>query len=390
MGFIPTNFDFPNATLYDSDLREVLKITRETYEEYNNMYTRFTEIDAEFRDIEARFAVFEERLATLDDEIDEKVREAVAREMVAFTAQFNALALELRTEFDALSSSIDSRFVTLTNTLNAKIDRKISEIDTEFALLSANIINQMAEIVRRYNVLEEDIRQTMRRAEDAYNRFMRELKEAVDAGLLDISVAIEDMERRYAELDAEFRAKFAALEEELRQKIKDDNERNLARMLYLMEELREENNRKIAELEQRIDDLIKEFPLVFNPVKGMKTDAETAILDVYDADRTHALTARGLDMIGYTAQAFDGYEYAALDLDTISRDLFFPPGVCINPFTQVKECVCKVIDYVARELVGQAITCTEYAALDLSATDYAAYEITAYDFKFYSKTILTA
>ena len=197
-------------------------------------------------------------------------------------------------------------------------------------------------------------------------------------------------EKVYAELDAEFREKFAALEAELRQKIADDNERNLARMLYLMEELREENNRKIAELEQRIDDLIKEFPLVFNPVKGMKTDAETAILDVYDADRTHALTARGLDMIGYTAQAFDGYEYAALDLDTISRDLFFPPGVCINPFTQVKECVCKVIDYVARELVGQAITCAEYAALDLSATDYAAYEINAYDFKFYSKTILTA
>ena len=390
MGFIPTNFDFPNATLYDSDLREVLKITRETYDEYNTMYTRFTEIDAEFRDIEARFTVFEERLATLDDEIDEKVRQAVAREMVAFTAEFNALASELRTEFNALSTSIDNRFVTLTNTLNAKIDRKISEIDTEFAMLSANIINQMAEIVRRYNVLEEDIRQTMQRAEDAYNRFMRELKEAVDAGLLDIANAIRNMEEQFAALDAEFREKFAELEAELRQKIHDDNERNLARMLYLMEELREENNRKIAELEARIDELIKEFPLVYNPVKGQKTDVETAILDVYDADRTHALTARGLDIIGYTATVFDGHEFAALDLDTISRDLFFPPGMCINPFTQRKECVCKVIDYVARELVGQAITCAEYAALDLTATAYAAYEITAYDFKFYSKTILTA
>lgn len=390
MGFIPTNFDFPNATLYDSDLREVLKITRETYEEYNSMYTRFNEIDAEFRDIEARFTIFEERIADLDDEIDEKVREAVAREMVAFTAEFNQLALELRTEFNALSGSIDQRFVTLTNTLNAKIDRKITELDTEFALLSANIINQMAEIVRRYNVLEEDIRHTMQRAEDAYNRFMRELKEAADAGLLTIADAIADMERRYAERDAEFRAKFDALEAELRQKIADDNQRNLARMLYLMEELREENNRKIGELEKRIDDLIKEFPLVYNPVKGYKTDVETSILDVYDADRTHALTARRLDMIGYTAQQFDNYEFTALELDTMSRDLFFPPGMCINPFTQVKECVCKVIDYVARELVGQAITCDEYAALDLTATEYAAYEITAYDFKFYSKTILTA
>lgn len=390
MAFIPTNFDFPNATEYDSDLREVLKITKETYDEYNTMYSRFLELDAEFQDIQTRFDAFEQQLEGLDDYIDEKVREAVAREMVAFTAEFNALALEIRSEFSTLSSSIDQRFVALTNTLNAKIDVKIAEIDTEFARLRDNIINQMADIVRRYNVLEEDLRATMARALAQYNRFMHEIKEALDAGLLEIEEEIASIESRWLALDAEMQQKFADLETELRQQIADDNERNVARMLYLMEELREENNRKIAELEARIDALIKEFPLVYNPVKGQKTDVETAILDVYDADRTHALTARGYDLIGYTAAGFDAYEFSALDLDTISRDLFFPTGQCINPFTQKKECVCKVIDYVARELVGQAITCDEYAALDLTADDYAAYEITAYDFKFYSKTILTA
>ena len=390
MSFTPTQYDFPNVSAYDSDLREVLKITRETYEEYNSMYTRFNEIEAEFNDIEARFDAFEQHIADIDDYIDEKVQQAVAAEMVRFTAEFNTLALELRTEFNTLSNSIDSRFLQLSNTLNARIDSKITQIDQEFARLRDNIINQMSDIVARYNRLEADINATMQRALDQYNRYMLAIKAALDNATLEIEEEIRSVEQRWLVLDAEMRAQFEALEAELRAQIADDNERQTARLLYLMEELREENNRKIAELEARIDNLIKEYPLVFNPVTGYKTDVETAILDVYDADRTHALTARGYDTIGYTAAGFDALEYTALELDTVSRNLFYPPGYCINPFTQRKECVCKVIDYVARELVGQAITCDEYAALDLTATEYAAYEITAYDFKFYSKTILTA
>ena len=59
-----------------------------------------------------------------------------------------------------------------------------------------------------------------------------------------------------------------------------------------------------------------------------------------------------------------------------------------NPLTGLVEPITKVIDDLYNQLRYNAITCSEYDALDLTATGYDGYMITADNFDLNGKTIL--
>lgn len=61
-----------------------------------------------------------------------------------------------------------------------------------------------------------------------------------------------------------------------------------------------------------------------------------------------------------------------------------------DPTTGLVSPLQTVIDNIYDTTREEALTATEYDALDLTATAYDAYEITAFNYDYYGKTILTA
>lgn len=76
------------------------------------------------------------------------------------------------------------------------------------------------------------------------------------------------------------------------------------------------------------------------------------------------------------------------DLEAEIQEIELGNVIAYNPTNGKYENVSKVINDVYDVFRTNAITCTEFDALDLTATAFDAYEITAHDFDLQAKTIL--
>ena len=85
--------------------------------------------------------------------------------------------------------------------------------------------------------------------------------------------------------------------------------------------------------------------------------------------------------MGLTASEYDALELTATQYDTIGYRLLYkdPTYYMMDPFTGEFVPVQKVI-YSLAELHRNALTATEYDALELDADTYDAKELTAYDY----------
>lgn len=331
MAYLPTQFDFPNTSNYDSDLRETLKLAKQLYNEYNTMYNGFLKLESDFADVNDRFTV----ISTRFDQ---------------FTARMNGLT-------DEINRTVDSK-------LAAEMVEVNNRINSELAAINRDIARRLDEIKR----ITDD--------------FMAQIKALYDKDALRlnglVSAAIASLDGRFDELA-----------EKLRNELGLDYERNKAVLLYLIEEVREEYKRDIERLEKRLDEIIKEYPQIWNIAQGYPTDVESAVLNAYDALRYFANTVKSFDFTQATAAAIDGKDGTALWWDVSGREAFKPFGKCKNPINGKLEPICEVIDAVAEFTHDGRITAAEYQSLDLTANEYRAFDMTAYQYKFWSKYILT-
>ena len=119
--FPSTQFDFPNVSNYDSDLREVLQYWRELKSIYTTLLNAFNELSAEF---DSEHAEFE----------------------------------QIKTDFEALSNKVDNLF----STMDAEIAAKVHvEVDSALSVIRAEIANLHAideQIISMINSLDESTR----------------------------------------------------------------------------------------------------------------------------------------------------------------------------------------------------------------------------------------
>lgn len=123
-----TQYDFPNVSNYDSDLREVLQYWRELESAYNTLLEALNELHnefdsecAEFEQIKADFAALSSRVdnlfSTMDAEIAAKVHVEVDSALSVIRAEIANL------------HSVDERILTMINSLDEQTRRwVISEI----------------------------------------------------------------------------------------------------------------------------------------------------------------------------------------------------------------------------------------------------------------------
>ena len=134
---------------------------------------------------------------------------------------------------------------------------------------------------------------------------------------------------------------------------------------------------------------------VWNPIKGRITSIQEAVNDLYTLARPNGLTAGEYDAMQLTAAQYDALDISTFDYDNYARDIFGQRGLYKNPlfymnspFTGLYVPITTVINELAHLHKADALTASEYDALNLTASSYDNYELTAHDYDWSGKLLL--
>ena len=148
--FPMTQFDFPNVSNYDSDLREVLYMCRTLIDEYNGIVDAvneltdgFTEIKDQFNEVEKQFAELSELVNNFENEIDEKIAAGLAEYM----ATVNRRLEELKTYVDDTITTTLNTFEQIVRNVYAYSDMKDAEIIAQFNVELAEVNRRIDELI---------------------------------------------------------------------------------------------------------------------------------------------------------------------------------------------------------------------------------------------------
>ena len=142
-----------------------------------------------------------------------------------------------------------------------------------------------------------------------------------------------------------------------------------------------------AYIDVRFQEFIDELPewtteniLVHNPVTGETEPLNKTLYDIYEVSRAYALTAEEYDSLGLTASEYDALNMTAFEFDNYSKNrLGLGVNMIRSPFDGTYISVERAINELAA-LHMNALTATEYDALEMDADTYDALELTAHDY----------
>ena len=138
--------------------------------------------------------------------------------------------------------------------------------------------------------------------------------------------------------------------------------------------------RRLAVMNARIDDIIKEYPLLYDPATGFKEDMQTVIYRIYGALRTLAFMAMQYDDQELTAEAYDGMNLKAIDYDTRMFQIMFRDlREMFNPFTGKLSSLRDVVGDLVRRMQWNAKTTSEADGYEATASEFDASTFNAYE-----------
>lgn len=137
---------------------------------------------------------------------------------------------------------------------------------------------------------------------------------------------------------------------------------------------------ELANVNARIDNIIKEYPRLYDPATGYNETMQDVIYNTYKTLRTLAITALKYDDQELTAGEYDGMNLKAIKYDVeMLRVLFSDLREMFNPFTGKEESVRDVVDYLIRMLKWNAKTAGEYDGYEATATAFDNSTFGAYE-----------
>lgn len=238
----------------------------------------------------------------------------------------------------------------------------------ELALRVSNLENEIntfeTEIDNRFYALDQELRT------DIDNKIAQVIAQ-VNAKLQEVDLALRDLENKFNQFKTETR--------------------NLVIEYY---------NLGMSYTDFKIEELINSLPdlttvYVYNPIKGHITTLQVAIYDLYNLASPYGITAQEYDDLAISASDYDALEIEALQYDLYARQILENLGIIKNkwhymysPFTGEYVPLQTVIEELVDLHTSDALTASEYDALELTASNYDAVEISAHDYDWSAKTIL--
>lgn len=136
-----------------------------------------------------------------------------------------------------------------------------------------------------------------------YQQYLLEIQEKVNE-------LEQDYERFKTEIDEDIDNRFNELTYQLTTEINNQ----LAIMRYYIDT-------QYQELNQKIDDVIAGDIKIYDPTTGLLEPIQVVINNLFDMNRTNAITCSEFDGIELTASEFDAIEITAFNFDVNGKDL---------------------------------------------------------------------
>lgn len=193
-----------------------------------------------------------------------------------------------------------------------KTDRKLLPIFRGWAIANFPFIEEDFDELTTYGMICK------------ISEYLNEMREQVNKNtetaieyeqyLLEIQAKVEELEQDYArfkiEIDADIDNRFRELTYQLTTEINNQ----LSIMRYYIDT-------QYRELNQKIDDVIAGDIQIYDPTTGILSPIQVVVNNLFDMNRTNAITCTEFDGIELTATEFDAIEITAFNFDVNGKDL---------------------------------------------------------------------
>lgn len=218
-------------------------------------------------------------------------------------------------------------YFTILSQLRGKINDTITLIDE----LESEVNSMSSEF--------ESIKSRLTTVETKLDTIEAELKAYIDEQLAGVEERLDDKFEAYkAQIDAEIVELIADLnrfKSEIESEITDFDTRLDQFNDYMVQRFQELTNYvdtteealraliqvEIDDLQNQIDNLVFELPDIYNPVQGINTSIQQAVIDLYELAQSDAITAQEFDALEITAAEFDALEITARDFDLHAKTI---------------------------------------------------------------------
>ena len=235
---------------------------------------------------------------------------------------------------------------------------------------------------------------------DYVNGEIAELKSYVDAENKKVSDKVDGMKlyvdektantKKYVDSEIlKIRTALSELENRLHLEIVNGDERTKGFARVYTEQARLELIEKINALSIRVDNIAKEFPLVYNPTQGRQNDLQKTINDLYLYLRVHGITCFAFDSLKMTVAEFDSLKILARSFDIRGSEIFetWEKEMAFSPWTGKKITLKELCYQIAEKINMNYKSAKEYDDREVTASNYDSANTTAYDFD-WTKRIL--
>lgn len=236
---------------------------------------------------------------------------------------------------------------------------------------------------------------------DTINGFTDAYKQYTDEKVAELKTYVDnlntDIYNHIAEVEKNIRNDMNKKDAELDKKIDDvqndliDRVNRLNVLIYQLNgETRDYIDTSIAKLYDYINDYVPSNMQVLNPVKGYYTSLNQALGDMYDNLRYNALTCNEFDSLNLTCTEFDNLLLSCTEFDLYGEKRFRVDSNLYmhSPFTGEYVFYQDVINQLAELHFNNPITASEFDALLLTVTVFEAKALSAYTFDSNAKTAL--
>lgn len=236
---------------------------------------------------------------------------------------------------------------------------------------------------------------------DAINGFTDAYKQYTDEKVAELKTYVDglnnDIYNHIAEVEKNIRNDMNKKDAELDKKI-DDVQNNLIERInklnVLIYQLNSETRQYIDSEVTKLYEYIKLYMpnniKVLNPVKGYYTSLNQALGDMYDNLRYYALTCHEFDSLNLSCKEFDNLLLSCTEFDLYGAKRFRVDSNLYmhNPFTGKYVFYQDVINQLAELHFNNPITASEFDSLLLTVTAFEAKALSAYTFDSNAKTAL--
>lgn len=259
----------------------------------------------------------------------------------------------------------------------------------------ARVIAKLNEVIERYNgVVQETENYTdtaISKLNKEFSKTVKELRMYIDDAIDVLNDAIKTVDNnsksRYERLLSTLNANVRQLKIEI--KATETKLQNAIYESYLRGErftlakyFEEKINREmdINVVNNRISDLVDEFPLVYNMFKAKDDTLQHTLNNLYSGLRTLCMTAKSFDTVGKTVEELDALPLNAYQWDVYSGYIFRNnKDKMFNAFTGEYQSPKKFIIDLFNALAYNGKTAGEFDGMEITAGDFDASAFNAYE-----------